>query len=256
MNNTTGIIVGVLALLLLVGAFFYSGLGEGLFPTTATSTPTGSTDNTDNTATGSTPRAVTGSTATPTDTTVVVVGTVTPNGAFTNYWYEYGTTANLGSKTSSHNVGSGYSPIPSPAYITGLTKKTTYFFRLVSENRFGTAAGSQYSFQTTEGVPAPVGSVPVIKTVAASGVTRSTATLNGEINPNSATTQYWFEYGKSRDLGNVTTLASAGNGSTNGPAAVTLTNLDANTTYYYRLNAQNQFGTVNGTTLSFRTARQ
>jgi len=260
MNNIT-VFGGIVAVLLVAGLLYYITQNPNLFSNTATSTPVGSidntdnnTDNTDNTPTGAVPGAITGTTASPTDTTVVVVGTVTPNGALTNYWYEFGTTVNLGSKTSSHDIGSGYTSIPSPAYITGLTKKTTYFFRLVAQNKFGTVAGSQHSFQTTDGVPAPVGGAPIIKTTAASSVSRNTASVNGEVNPNRATTQYWFEYGKSRDLGNVTGLAAAGSGSANGPASAALTSLDANTTYYYRINAQNQFGTINGAILNFKTA--
>src|SRR3989344_5942100 len=256
MNNIT-VFGGIVAVLLVAGLLYYISQNPNLFSNTATSTPVGSidnTDNTDNTPTGAVPGAITGTTASPTDTTVVVVGTVTPNGALTNYWYEFGTTVNLGSKTSSHDIGSGYTSIPSPAYITGLTKKTTYFFRLVAQNKFGTVAGSQHSFQTTDGVPAPVGGAPIIKTTAASSVYRNTASVNGEVNPNRATTQYWFEYGKSRDIGNVTGLAAAGSGSANGPASAALTSLDANTTYYYRINAQNQFGTINGAILNFKTA--
>jgi len=256
MSKTTGIIAGVLVLLLLGVALFYSGMVDGFFSTfsaNATSTPNGSIDDTGNTAAGSAPEAVTGSTATPTDTTVVVVGTVTPNGASTNYWYEYGTTIQLGSKTASFDIGSGYLPIPAPVHITGLTKETSYFFRLVARNKFGTVAGSQHSFQTTDGVPTPVGSTPAIKTTGGSAITSIAATMNGEVNPNNTTTLYWFEYGKSRDLGNVTALTSVGDGSVNVPAAATLVNLEADTTYYYRLNAQNQFGTVNGATLTFKT---
>lgn len=256
MNNKT-VLGGIVAVVIIAGLLYFVTQETNLFSNMATSTPVGSidnTDNTDNTPTGSVPRAITGSTATPTDTTVVVVGTVTPNGAFTNYWYEFGTTVNLGNKTSTHNIGSGYTSIPSPAYITGLTKKTTYFFRLVAENQFGSVAGNQYSFKTTDGVPAPVGSAPSIKTAAASSISRTSANVNGEVNPNRATTQYWFEYGKSRNLGNVTGLASAGSGSANGPASATIANLDPATTYYFRMNAQNQFGTINGTILSFKTA--
>ncbi|PIR86293.1 hypothetical protein COU13_01795 [Candidatus Kaiserbacteria bacterium CG10_big_fil_rev_8_21_14_0_10_43_70] len=260
MSKTTGTIAVVLALLILAVAIFYSGAVDGFFSkfsanfANATSTPNGSVDGTDNAATESAPEAITGSAATPTDTTVAVVGTVTPNGAFTQYWYEYGTTIQLGSKTTSYEIGSGYFAIPSPAYIAGLTKETTYFFRLVAQNKFGTVAGSQHSFQTTDATPAPVGSTPAIKTKEASGLTSITATVNGEVNSNNATTLYWFEYGKSRDLGNVTTLTPAGTGDVTGSVSHTLIDLEANTTYYYRLNSQNQFGTVNGATLTFKTS--
>src|SRR3989338_422066 len=75
-----------------------------------------------------TPLVVTNATVAHTDTTAVVVGTVNPNGAFTQYWYEYGTSANFGSKISNQLIGSGYTATPAPGYITGLTKDTTYYF--------------------------------------------------------------------------------------------------------------------------------
>jgi phosphodiesterase/alkaline phosphatase D-like protein len=92
------------------------------------------------------------------------------------------------------------------------------------------------------------------KTVAANGVSRTSANLNGEVTPNRATTQYWFEYGKTSDLGQISGFTSVGDGTAKVLASVALANLDPLTTYYFRLNAQNQFGTVNGGILNFRTA--
>jgi hypothetical protein len=46
-----------------------------------------------------------------------------PGGAITAYWYEYGTTKDLGKKTAVQVVGSGYTAIATPGYITGLTQK-------------------------------------------------------------------------------------------------------------------------------------
>ena len=200
------------------------------------------------------PSATTNSGVAASDSTAVVNGRVTPNGALTTYWYEYGTTANLGSKTANQSVGSGYASTPAPGYIIGLLKSTTYYFRLVAENQYGRVSGSQYTFRTTVGNPPPVGSAPSVKTLAASGITRTTINLNGEVTPNKATTQYWFEYGKTANLGVATALVAVGDGSTKVPTSASITNLDPATTYYFRLNAQNQFGTVNGAILTFKTA--
>jgi phosphodiesterase/alkaline phosphatase D-like protein len=84
-------------------------------------------------------------------------------------------------------------------------------------------------------------------------VSRTTANLNGEVTPNKVGTVYWFEYGKTANLGNTTSFVSVGEGSTKIPTSVSVSNLDADTTYYFRINAQNQFGTVNGSILNFKT---
>ena len=252
MNGTIAFIVGVIVLILVGGLIFF-GMGNiGLFSPTATSTTPGSTDTTGQTPTPGAPIAVTSTTVSPFETGAVVSGSVSPHGAFTSYWYEYGTSGSLGSKTPNQPIGSGFSAITAPAYITGLSKNTTYYFRLVAENQFGVAAGSQGTFQTTVGTP-PVGGVPTAQTLAATGVSRTAANLSGSVMPNKSSTQFWFEYGVSANLGNVTTLQSVGDGALAVPASFSLSNLAPATTYYYRMNAQNQFGTVTGAIMTFTT---
>lgn len=200
------------------------------------------------------PVPTTNSTVAPSDTTAVVTGTVMPGGAITAYWYEYGTTKDLGKKTAVQVVGSGYTAISTPGYITGLAKNTTYYFRLVAQNSFGNVYGETKTLTTTSFSSAPVGSIPTVSTSPASGITSASATLKGTVNPNKASTQYWFEIGKNGTLGGITTFTSVGDGSSLVPASVTASNLEAGTTYYYRINAQNQYGTVNGAILTFKTA--
>ena len=258
MNGTTAVI-GVVAAIILIGGLIFFGMGgtnpfvTNVTPTQTDTTGTGQTTTTNQTQTPGVPSVVTNTTAFPSDTGAVVSGTVTPNGALTSYWFEYGTTANLGSKAATQGVGSGYSPIPAPLFISGLTKDTTYYFRLTAENQFGNVSGSVYSFHTTVGTPAPVGSAPTTKTLAASGVSRTSVNINGEVTPNKSPTQYWFEYGESASLGFVTPLQSVGDGSSVIPASLSVSNLTPATTYYFRLNAQNQFGTINGSILTFKT---
>jgi hypothetical protein len=191
--------------------------------------------------------------ASPTDTTAIVTGSVVPNGAFTNYWYEYGPTANLGSKTANQSVGSGFAAIAAPGYITGLVKDTTYYFRLVAESQYGRFAGASYSFQTTHGNLPPVGGVPTAQTLAASSLTRTSANLNGNVTPNKVATTYWFEFGTTANLGNTSALVGVSDTGTEASISMPITGLDPATTYYFRMDAQNQFGTVNGSILTFKT---
>lgn len=201
------------------------------------------------------PTSTTGPKAFPTATTVTITGGVIPNGAYTNYWFEYGTSASVTSKTVTQNIGSGYSLIATPAYITGLKANTTYYYQLVAENSNGKVVGTQYTFKTTQNTPSPVGSIPAVKTLAANGVSKTSANLNANIDPNRDSTQYWFEYGTTKNLGITSALASVGAGDVVKLVSLGLTDLATSTTYYYRINAQNQFGTVNGAILSFKTSR-
>lgn len=201
------------------------------------------------------PVATTNSTVSPSDTASVVNGTVNPKGALTNYWYEYSTASNMfENKTPTQTMGSGFVTIQAPGYIINLAKNTTYYFRLVAENQYGRVNGVQSSFKTTAGNPTSVGSAPTVKTLSVNNVSRTTINLNGEITPNKVTTNYWFEYGKSTQLGNTSALSSAGDGSAKIAVSIALTDLEPATTYYFRVNAQNQFGTVNGSILNVKTA--
>ena len=233
---------------------------------TATSTTTTSTNTTNTTGANvqatsqsnlraaNPPVAVTSSDVSTSEFAASVSGKVTAQGLFTTYWYEYGLTAdNLGSKTAVQNIGSSYEPLNAPAYISGLSKSTKYFFVLVAENQLGRMRGSQYSFSTNSGNPAPVGSLPTIKTLVATGVAKAAAQLNGEVTPNNASTVYWFEYGKTTDFGQTSPLKTISADSQKTSVSLSLASLEPATNYYFRLNAQNQWGTVNGLTISFKT---
>ena len=281
MNNNSTILGVIIVVLLVIGGVYYATHNapsqndqkivdvdkDGVSDNDTTATPADTTNgNTTNTPQPVTPDqpitknptkplATTGPTAFPTDTEVTITGGVTPNGAVTNYWFEYGTGSNMGNKTSLQTLGSGYVLIPSPAKIIGLKPSTKYYYQLVAENQFGKVSGSQYSFQTTQGTPARNGSTPTVRTTAAKGITASGANLNGTIDPNNDTTLYWFEYGKTSKLGDATVPVSVGAGTVAKLVSSTVSGLDSNTTYYFRINAQNDFGTVNGKTLTLKTSR-
>jgi len=261
-NNTT-VIGGGIIIIVLIGAllFFTNDNVRNMFTNSnATSTPSGIEENgapivEGQSRTPGLPVATTNATVAPTDTTAVVTGTVIPRGAKTTYWYEYGTSASFGQRTAEQEVGSGWTAIPTPGYITGLTRDTTYYFRLVAKNQFGQVTGSQGTVKTLANTPAPVvGGLPTSKTLSATSITRTTANIGGEVNPNKAATQYWFEYGTNANLGNVTSFISAGDGANAQAVTASLSGLTPGTTYSYRMNAQNQFGTVNGAVLTFETA--
>ena len=184
--------------------------------------------------------------------TAVVSGQVRPNGASTTYWFEYGETTALGDKTVFQNIGSGFSMIPTPAFITGLESDTVYYYRLSARNSFSTVNGTTYTFKTND-PPPPVRSLPTARTSSATNITRVSANMNGSINPNGAETNYWFEYGEDTDLGSVTGFQSTNSGTSSLSVTTAVSGLEPLTKYYFRLNAQNRFGTVNGAILNFTT---
>jgi phosphodiesterase/alkaline phosphatase D-like protein len=182
-----------------------------------------------------------------------MTGKVVPNGSQSTYWYEYGRTSSLGTRTPSQFLGSGFVSISAPAFITGLSANTSYSYRLVAQNAFGIIQGATLGF-TTNNNPPPTGSAPSTHTDAATSILRTSATLAGHLTPNGSDTSYWFEYGLSNTLGNTTALSSAGAGTALVNESVVVSNLLPATKYYFRMNAQNQFGTVSGTVLVFTTS--
>lgn len=93
---------------------------------------------------------------------------------------------------------------------------------------------------------------PAAVTGAASGVTATTATLNGTVSPNKESTTYRFEYGTTTAYGS---QSPAGTSSGNADKAVSadVTGLAPSTTYHFRLVASNASGTATGADAQFTT---
>jgi hypothetical protein len=93
---------------------------------------------------------------------------------------------------------------------------------------------------------AQVDALPTATTEPATNVERTSATLNGRVDPNDVATRYHFEWGPSAALGQSTPEGDAGDGSDPVPVEAALAGLSPDTTYYYKLVATN----MNGTTTS------
>ena len=132
--------------------------------------------------------------------------------------------------------------------MTGLTPLTTYYVRAYATNLFGTAYGDTKAF-TTAALP-----LPTATTEAATGIGSTGATLNGTVNANADHTTVTFEYGPTPAYGTtVTADQSPVTGSTNTAVTAAVTNLSVNTTYHYRVAAQNASGTAYGADITFTT---
>ena len=122
------------------------------------------------------------------------------------------------------------------ASATGLAGDTTYYFRLKARNSGGDSAYTSTASARTHGVP--------VVTASHESVTRTTATLKGTVDPRGATATYRFDYGTSTAYGSSTTSKSA---SSSGAVSEPITGLQPNTTYHYRLTANNSVGTREAT---------
>lgn len=94
-------------------------------------------------------------------------------------------------------------------------------------------------------------------TLAASGVSASSATMQGTITPNGAATNASFEWGTSPTaLGNATALQPIGAGTAAVAVSAPLTGLQPGTTYYFRARGDNaeQFAPQRGAIRSFVTS--
>ncbi|HEV3033326.1 MAG TPA: hypothetical protein VGX72_00930, partial [Solirubrobacteraceae bacterium] len=89
---------------------------------------------------------------------------------------------------------------------------------------------------------------PAVSTREVSGVTNTSATLNGTVAAKGAKTEYWFEYGTSTGYGTRIPVSpgSAGEGRTRVEVNQTPAGLQANTLYHYRLVAKSSAGTTDG----------
>jgi tetratricopeptide (TPR) repeat protein len=173
-------------------------------------------------------------------------GTVDPNGLTTNVYFQYGTTISYGLTTAIQSrTGNTYQNVA--ATISGLTASTTYHFRIVATNSAGTSYGADRTFTTLSATGSPV-----VITNPATHVTRSSATLNGSVDPHGLRTNVHFQYGTTTSYGHTTpNRTMIGNAYQNVPALIS--RLSASTTYHFRIVGTNTNGTTYGSDRTFTT---
>jgi|GEM_PF-431558 len=129
------------------------------------------------------------------------------------------------------------SPVGVSATVAGLSAGTAYHFRLEVSYAGGTGLSGEQAF-TTLGPP------PTVSTGGTSGLTASSVTLSGEVNPNgSPVGECRFEFGPTAEYGSTapcTPSPGAGQGAV--PVSAALTGLTAGRAYHYRLTAANANG--------------
>jgi DNA-binding beta-propeller fold protein YncE len=185
-----------------------------------------------------------------TPTSVRLNGTINPEGtSFDTKWRFICTPACPG--LTGGNAGNGTTDVPVSEAASGLDPNTTYQVRLVATREFGagqtvTSAGS-FTTAATE---------PVVSLVGASRVTDTTARLGAAIDAKHSATAYYFQYGTSTSYGGFGPGSKAGNaGQLLGAAPVfeRITGLTPETTYHFKLVAENSAGEVESEDIAFTT---
>jgi phosphodiesterase/alkaline phosphatase D-like protein len=194
------------------------------------------------------PTAVTDPASAVGSTTATLNGTVNANNTTTTVTFEYGLDTNYGTTVpADQSPVTGATPTAVSSGLTGLTANMTYHYRVVAQNTGNTVYGADMTFTTG---PLP----PTASTAAATAVTTTGATLNGTVNANNDSTVVTFEYGTTIAYGTtVTADQSPVTGASATAVSRAITGLTTNTTYHYRVAAQNSSGTTYGADMTFFT---
>ncbi|MCF8371528.1 MAG: T9SS type A sorting domain-containing protein [Bacteroidales bacterium] len=175
-------------------------------------------------------------------------GNVSANNAATVAFFEYGTDTTYGFvDTIPQSPFYGQDTIAVSLEITGLVPNTEYHFRVGATNQEGTVFGNDVSF-TTNSALAYAMNYP------AENITLSSALLKGRVCANNSSTAIKFVYGEN---GNFTDTTSAVPASAIGMDTIwvnaTLNGLTGNSSYSFKVIAENSAGLTESQLLSFST---
>jgi phospholipase C len=172
-------------------------------------------------------------------------GGVGPEDLPTTYWYEWGPTTAYGNATAPQTLSDYHHDYRfGPTALTGLDALTTYHFRLVAQNAAGTTFGNDVVFTTT--------GAPTITHRPATNITPTQADLSIDYNPQNSPSTYHLEWGTTLNYGNQS--AETNGGWTDPATTLTITGLNPDTRYHWRLVATNAAGTVFGPDNVFASA--
>jgi hypothetical protein len=179
---------------------------------------------------------------------------VDTNGDNADIWFEWGEDSGLDEDTSKVSVSDNETSKVVTKTITGLDEDTKYYFRCRIEDDGGeTDTGSTKNFTTDENGGHTSGDTPVVTTLTPTAVTQTSGVLRGDVDANGSDTNVWFKWGTSANSLTRDTSSEDVGDSDNVEFDFTLTNLTANTTYFYRAVAENDEGDDYGAVRSFRT---
>ena len=189
-------------------------------------------------------------------TTAHLAGAVDPiRGSSWSVHFEYRKVGDGGEWTStsteerSEAISEGEPPRAVEAELSGLVPNVAYEAKVVASNEEGSHESATTTFSTSAIAPGAV-------TGGATDRTASGATLRGSVTPFGASTHYHFEYGTTTAYGFQAPAgheAVAGKGQAPLLVAQNVTGLQPETTYHYRLVAENEAGQTPGDDRTFAT---
>jgi hypothetical protein len=182
------------------------------------------------------------------DTTATIHGTINPDGVAADYQFEYGFDTNYGnvSPLAPASAGSGSADVPEQADLTGLNPGTTYHYRLNGTNANGTNNGGDATFTTF--------AAPTISNVHTLDVTQTSATVGATLTPGfDPDATYHVEFGPTNAYGSSTPDANLADLNDPEDIKVTISGLNPNTTYHYKVVVENVIDTVESADRSFTT---
>ncbi len=203
------------------------------------------------------------STVTTNDATAVTANSAELHGAINTGghtvagWFEWGTTTSLGKRTDAQVFTDGTPSVALVASIRNLESHTTYYFRAVLYPAVAGVPnlnGEIKTFTTAAGETVPATNNIVATTGDATALSSSAATLKGTVNPGGGSVSAWFEWGTATSLGNRTEMQSIPSGTEPVAVKFSLTKLQPNTVYYFRVDAYRPGAYALGDIKTFTTA--
>lgn len=178
----------------------------------------------------------------------MVSGSVDPRGTtVSDCHFDFGLTSAYGTSVPCAGVIGTSGPTTVSAQLTGLTPGTTYHYRVVATNQYGTAGSADATFTTTP--------PPAVTSASITHLSRTGALLAGTVNPEGiALTDCHFDYGPTAVYGKVLPCPELP-GATSSAVMETarVTGLTPGRTYHYRLVATSAAGTGYAPDGSFTT---
>jgi phosphodiesterase/alkaline phosphatase D-like protein/phage gpG-like protein len=198
------------------------------------------------------PTVVTKAASSISQTTATLNATVNPNGGeVTSCEFDYGSSETYGESVPCSSLpGSGSSSVAVSASLKSLSAHTTYHFRIVATNAGGTSTGADQTFETLP-------NAPTVVTEAASSLTQTSATLNATVNPNGGEVgvgECKLQFGTTIAYGHELPCSPLpGSGTSAVAVSAAVIGLSANTTYHFRIVAENAGGASSGSDQTFKT---
>jgi hypothetical protein len=177
-----------------------------------------------------------------------LAGSLEPNEVETTYYFQYGESTSYGlTSPSVGNIdGANGVIVPASTNLAGLRSDTTYHYRLVATNKYGTNYGQDMTFLTTPGVEAQ----------SAEFITQTSSILAARVYLNGSNTTYHFVYGPTAAYGlSIPSSGDADAGSSGGMTTVSrqIAGLQPGTTYHYTVVFTNAAGSTTGPDQTFTT---